>query len=369
MSQGPLMNPLPDPERERQENQDSRQNDSRSFHSFQGLLISYMLFILILSGVLSGSSYMLIFFFGIVPHFLLTHPLAPVMVILLLIVFALLLTLRLARGKFRPIDHVIRAMSRVSEGDFSVRVEEENTTGQIGALVHSYNEMAQELGSIELFRKDFINNFSHEFKTPIVSIRGFAKQLERDDLTDEQRREYASIIVRESERLANMSSNVLLLTKLENQKIVTDRTEFALDEQLRSCLLLLEKQWESKELELVLNLDEVRFVGNEEMMSHVWVNLISNAVKFSPPRGRLELSCLRRDSRVIVTIRDNGPGMDAATQARIFEKFYQGDSAHATEGNGLGMPLVKRIVDLCGGTIHIQSAPSQGTSFTVTLPN
>ena len=172
----------------------------------------------------------------------------------------------------------------------------------------------------------------------------------------------------ESERLANMSANVLLLTKLENQQIITDKTVYALDEQLRSCILLMEKQWSEKNLDLRLDLDELQYEGNEEMMSHIWVNLISNAIKFSPEGGVLEVSCMRVQDFIIVHVRDEGQGMDVATQARIFEKFYQGDSAHATEGNGLGLSLVKRIVDLCQGKITVNSAPGQGTTFSVYLP-
>ena len=338
-------------------------------HSFNALLITYLLMILLMSGILTGTSYMVMFFMGFLPGFLLSHVGSPLGVIGMTIVFALMISVQVGKSKLRPINDLIRAMSRVSEGDFSVRVEEEDAPGEMGDLVHSFNEMAQELGGIEMFRKDFINNFSHEFKTPIVSIRGFAKQLERDDLTDEQRREYTSIIVSESERLANMASNILLLTKLENQQIVTDREEYRLDEQLRKCILLLEKNWSAKEIELSLNMDEVTYVGNEEMMSHVWVNLIGNAVKFSPQGGLLEITCARMGNGVIATIRDHGEGMDEDTQKRIFEKFYQGDSAHATEGNGLGLSLVKRIVDLCGGQVVVDSHPGAGTAFTVTLPD
>ena len=228
--------------------------------------------------------------------------------------------------------------------------------------------MAEELSGIEMFRTDFINNFSHEFKTPIVSIRGFARQLEREDLTEEQRREYTRIIAAESERLANMSANVLLLTKLENQQIVTDRARYRLDEQIRGCILLLEKQWEEKELELVLDLDELEYEGNEEMMSHVWVNLLGNAIKFSPPGGALEVSCMQVQSFIVARVTDHGEGMDAETRERVFEKFFQGDTAHATVGNGLGLSLVKRIVDLCRGKVTVQSAPGQGTTFAVYLP-
>ena len=338
-------------------------------HSFNALLITYLLIILILSGSLTGIAYLALFFFGFLPGFLLSHVGSPIGIIVVLILVALLISPKVGKSRFRPINQLVDAMSKVSQGDFSVRVEEGSTNGDLNILAHSFNEMAQELGGIEMFRKDFINNFSHEFKTPIVSIRGFAKQLERDDLTSEQRREYTSIIVSESERLANMSSNILLLTKLENQQIVTDKTEYRLDEQLRSCLLLLEKQWSTKEINLVLNLDEVSYVGNEEMMSHIWLNLIGNAVKFSPQQGSMEISCARRNGAAEVVVRDHGEGMSEETQRRVFEKFYQGDSAHATEGNGLGLSLVKRIVDLCGGTISVESAQGEGTAFTVTLPN
>ena len=244
----------------------------------------------------------------------------------------------------------------------------DNVPGDMGELAGSFNDMAAELGSLELFRKDFINNFSHEFKTPIVSIRGFAKQLEREDLTDEQRREYLAIIVSESDRLANMASNVLLLSKLENQTIVTDKARFPLDEQLRRAILLLEKQWSEKALELDLDLEAVEYYGNEEMLNHVWVNLLGNAVKFSPVGAPLSVRLWRENGVAMVRVRDAGPGMDEATRRRVFEKFYQGDTAHATEGNGLGLALVRRIVDLCGGEVTVESAPGAGAAFTVRLP-
>ena len=159
------------------------------------------------------------------------------------------------------------------------------------------------------------------------------------------------------------------MTKLENQQIVTDKEPYRLDEQMRSCILLLEKQWTAKDMELALDLDEVTYIGNEEMMSHVWVNLLGNAIKFSPEGGELGVRCQRRGNAIEVSIRDHGSGMDEATQKRIFEKFYQGDSAHATEGNGLGLSLVKRIVDLCAGKVAVDSRVGEGTTFTVTLPD
>ena len=335
--------------------------------SLSSLLIFFVLAILINAGLMTSSSYMLMLRMGIMKP-LMRFTLWPLLLVLLCILFAVLLAAGFGGRQIRPIHKVNNAMKKVSQGDFSIRLSEEDSVGEIRELITSYNHMAEELSSIELFRTDFINNFSHEFKTPIVSIRGFAKQLERDDLTDAQRKEYTRIIVSESERLANMSANVLLLTKLENQQIITNKKHYSLDEQLRNCILLMEKQWSDKELDLRLDLDELSYVGDEEMMSHIWVNLISNAIKFSPRGGVLEVGCMQVQSFIVVHVTDHGEGMDAGTQARIFEKFYQGDSAHATEGNGLGLSLAKRIVDLCGGKIAVDSAPGQGTCFSVYLP-
>ena len=335
--------------------------------SLSSLLIFFVLAILINAGLMTSSSYMLMLRMGIMKP-LMRFTLWPLLLVLLCILFAVLLAAGFGGRQIRPIHKVNNAMKKVSQGDFSIRLSEEDSVGEIRELITSYNHMAEELSSIELFRTDFINNFSHEFKTPIVSIRGFAKQLERDDLTEAQRKEYTRIIVTESERLANMSANVLLLTKLENQQIVTNKHRYSLDEQLRNCILLMEKQWSDKELDLRLDLDELSYVGDEEMMSHIWVNLINNAIKFSPQGGVLEVGCMQVQSFIVVRVTDHGEGMDAGTQARIFEKFYQGDSAHATEGNGLGLSLAKRIVDLCGGKVAVDSAPGQGTTFSVYLP-
>ena len=344
-----------------------RRKRERRKASIGWLMTAFILAILINAGLMTSSSYIIMNRTGIMEP-LRRSAYWPLFLVLLCIVFALLLTLGLGRRQIRPIHRVIKAMRQVSQGDFSTRLPEDDCVGEMQELVVSYNHMAEELSGIEMFRTDFINNFSHEFKTPIVSIRGFAKQLEREDITEEQRREYTRIIVKESERLANMSANVLLLTKLENQQIITNKEKYALDEQIRSCILLMEKQWSDKELELRLELDPLIYEGDEEMMSHVWVNLLSNAIKFSPVGGELAVSCMRIQNYIEVQVSDQGEGMDEITRLRVFEKFYQGDSAHATEGNGLGLPLVKRIVDLCGGKITVLSAPGQGTVFSVYLP-
>ena len=311
-------------------------------------LWSFLFSVSVAAGIMAAAAYGFLVFFGLLVNPLLSTLAMP----MLLMVFILTLAAGMGRSKLKPMNDLVHAMHAVSQGDFSVRVDAEDVPGDMGELASSFNDMATELGGLEMFRKDFINNFSHEFKTPIVSIRGFAKQLERDDLTEAQRREYLDIIVSESDRLANMASNVLLLSKLENQTIVTDRVDYRLDEQLRRCVLLLEKQWGEKGLEPDVELEEITFRGNEEMLNHVWLNLLGNAIKFSPEGGRLAVRLRREGAWAVCSVGDEGPGMDEATRRRVFEKFFQGDTAHTTSGNGLGLSLVKRIVDLCGGSVE-----------------
>lgn len=332
-------------------------------------------FVMLLANVISGVWYLLVTLqAGFVPRIMFAFFSTPLHFMVLSLVVGVMLMAILARMMIKPIRQLVLATKQVAKGDFSVRVEKGDADDEVAELVGSFNDMTQELGNNEIFKKDFINNFSHEFKTPIVSIRGFAKQLQRDDISEEQRREYVDIIVRESERLANMSSNVLLLTRLENQQIMPDVTEFSLDEQLRQAILLLEKQWSDKDIELDLELPFLKIRANEEMLSHVWINIIGNAVKFSERGGRLSVSCRMASDRVQVVVADNGIGMDEATCERIFDKFYQGDvsstgvHSHAAEGNGLGLALVKRIVELSHGTITVNSRPGEGTTFTVELP-
>ena len=331
--------------------------------------------IILFANIITGAWYFMITArVGFVPEMLFRFFNSPLQFLILSLVLAVFLSAILLRMMVRPIRRLVEATKQVAKGDFSVHVEKGEADDEVAELVGSFNEMTRQLGNNELFKKDFINSFSHEFKTPIVSIRGFARQLQREDLTEEQRSEYLEIIVRESERLANMSSNVLLLTRLENQAIMPDITEFSLDEQLREAVLLFEKQWSDKDMELEIDLTDLRIRANEEMLSHVWINLIGNAIKFSGTGGKLEVSCRMVGDRVRVVIADTGMGMDDETCARIFDKFYQGESSgsaqpsHSTEGNGLGLPLVKRIVELSKGSISVKSRPGEGSTFTVELP-
>lgn len=268
----------------------------------------------------------------------------------------------------RPVREVKKAMHRVEKGDFSQRLEVTGFNGEIDELIESYNKMAQELGGIEMFRENFINSFSHEFKTPIVSIQGFAKQLKKENLSEEKKQEYIDIIISESKRLTNLSSNILMLSKLENQQIITDKTSFSLDEQIRNCILLLEKQWTAKDISFDIDMQEIQYTTNAEMLSQVWVNIIGNAIKFSPEGSSIRIKLFKEGDVITAEITDRGIGMDQQTISHIFERFYQGDRAHASEGNGLGLPLVKRIVELCNGNIRVESQYGKGTNFIVTLP-
>lgn len=275
----------------------------------------------------------------------------------------------LSKWILNPLNEMINATERIAKGDFKVHIQETfNEESDFGILQRSFNHMAGELDGIEMFRKDFINNFSHEFKTPIVSIQGFAHQLKAGGLSPEEEREYIRIIAEESDRLSKMAANILLLSKLENQAIVTDKTEFFLDEQLRTCLLLLEKQWSGKNIDLNLELKEVKYRFNEDMLSHVWVNLFSNAIKFTPNGGTVSCTLTETDEWVTVTVSDTGIGMDENTVHHIFEKFYQGDTSHTGDGNGIGLTIVGRILELCRGRIEVDSTLGEGSRFTVFLP-
>lgn len=272
----------------------------------------------------------------------------------------------------KPLSELIKATKRVMDGDYSVRMEmgwvERRTIRELRDLISDFNEMVEELENTEMFRKDFINNFSHEFKTPLVSIRGFAQQLYEGGVTAEQQREFSRIILDETEYLSELSRNTLLMTNLDNKDIVTEKVEFRLDEQLRSCMLRLEPYWSDKDIELDMEqLDEVSLYWNEGLLAHVWNNLFDNAVKFTPRGGSIRVACKRDGGAVVVTVSDSGCGISADALPHIFEKFFQADSSHATKGNGLGLPLVKRIVELCGGTVEVSSEVGKGTEFVVRL--
>ena len=275
----------------------------------------------------------------------------------------------LAFGRFplKPVQEIIDATNRLASGDFSARLKMKRPP-QFRVLRNSFNRMAEELSSIEMLRSDFINNFSHEFKTPIVSIKGFAELLKSENPPEPERTEYLEIIIRESSRLASMATNVLNLSRVENQAIVTNKKPLDLSEQLRRCVLMMQSAWENRNIEMDMELEEVTVNANEEMLSQIWLNLLDNAVKFSPVGGHVGVRLTREAGRAVVTIRDGGPGIPAGEAEHIFDQFYHLDTGGNTPGNGLGLTLARKIARLHGGDITCQNAPGGGAAFTVSLP-
>jgi len=235
-------------------------------------------------------------------------------------------------------------------------------------LADTFNTLAGELQNTEMLRSDFVNNFSHEFKTPLVSIHGFAQLLQKgQNLTDDQR-EYVDVIADESMRLAYMATNVLNLTKIENQSILTNAVEFNLSEQLRKCILLLEKKWAEKELSFAAEFGEHFVRADQEMLKQVWVNLLDNAIKFSPHGREIGVDIRRTTEGTQITVANHGPMITQDEQKRLYDKFWQGDTSHAAQGTGIGLSVVKKIVELHKGSIAVRSN-EQETAFIVTLPD
>lgn len=268
-----------------------------------------------------------------------------------------------------PITKLGKAMSRVAKGDFSVRLEPDRDLKEIERIYSDFNAMAKELGATEILQTDFVSNVSHEFKTPINAIEGYATLLQGSNgaATDEQT-EYVEKILFNTQRLSSLVGNILLLSKVDNQGIVSNETKFRLDEQIRQSLVMLEPDWEKKEIELDVELESVEYYGNEGLILHVWNNVIGNAIKFDPIGGTVRIRLKREGVYAVCTVEDNGPGIADGDKEHIFDKFYQSDSSHKEEGNGLGLSLVKQIVSIYNGSIEAHNLEKGGCAFTVKLP-
>lgn len=265
-----------------------------------------------------------------------------------------------------PIKELSAATKEVAKGNFNISVHNESLN-EIGQLTRDFNKMVKDLGSIETLRSDFVTNVSHEFKTPIASIEGCAALLQDDELCCEERKEYAKLIASSARRLSILTSNILRLSKLENQEIIAEQSEFSLDEQIRQAVLLLEPQWLVKNIDFDIDLSPITIFGSEELLMQVWLNLLNNAIKFSHNNGQIKVTLSSVGKTVVVSFADKGIGMSEETQKHIFEKFFQGNQAHSEQGNGLGLSLVKRILDLSKGQISVESKEGQGSTFTVIL--
>ena len=269
---------------------------------------------------------------------------------------------------FKPIERLSDGLCRVSAGDFSVRLKEKSMFAAIRDMYGDFNAMAQELAGVETLRSDFVSNVSHEFKTPLAAIEGYAALLQNKNISSAKAEEYLGKIISNAHKLSVLTGNILNLSKLENQQSLPGAKPFDLSEQIRKTILMLENEWTAKNISFDLSLPDVRYCGDAGILFHVWYNLIGNAIKFSEQNGTVRIELRTAAEKLYVTVEDHGCGIGEKALPHIFEKFYQGDASHSTEGNGLGLALVKRIVTLCGGDILVKSEPNKGASFTVILP-
>ena len=266
-----------------------------------------------------------------------------------------------------PIAKLRSAMREVADGDFKVEAKCESRIQDVQDIYDSFNSMVRELSTTETLQTDFISDVSHEFKTPINAIEGYASLLEGEPSPEEQRA-YVEKILFNTRRLSALTGNILLLSKLSNQSILPQKTQFRLDEQIRQAIVALEQKWSEKELGFEVELAETPFFGYESLLPHVWTNLIGNAVKFSPKGGEIRIKMMRTEGAVVFTIEDDGPGIVPGDEEHIFTKFYQSESSHGMEGNGLGLALVRQIVEMSGGSVDVQNLEAGGCRFTVRLP-
>ena len=267
----------------------------------------------------------------------------------------------------QPIEKITVATKEVASGNFAVQLET-TREDEIGELTTNFNEMVKDLGSIEFLQKEFIDNVSHEIKTPITSIQGFADLLDDDTLTPEERKEYIGIIKEEANRLLNLSNNTLKLSKLQNQTKITSNEQFDVSEQIRKSILLLKPKWKEKEITFNVSIEEKYFYGDEDLTFQIWVNLIENAIKFSKQQGTIDIILKEENDFIVVKIKDYGIGMSEEEQKKIFDRFYQIDKSHSGVGSGLGLAIVKRIIELSNGTIEVESKEGKGTTMLIKLP-
>ncbi|HDX9637335.1 MULTISPECIES: envelope stress sensor histidine kinase HitS [Bacillus cereus group] len=267
---------------------------------------------------------------------------------------------------------IIEPIQKIAKGDFSVKIRnEEKYDGEIGVLVKSINDMTDELNAMEKMRQEFVSNVSHEIQSPLTSIKGFARALQDDNLSEEKRKHYLTIIETETTRLSKLSQNLLKLTLLESEEYIPERVSYRLDQQLKQIVLNSEPLWAEKEIELELDLEKVYVIADQESMSQVWINLIHNSIKFTPSGGTITIQLKEHETVVEVRIRDSGIGISEEQKQHIFERFYKADSSRnrAYGGSGLGLAIVKKVLDLHHGEIKVESEEGKGTEFIVRMPN
>lgn len=284
------------------------------------------------------------------------------------IAVATVLSMFVSRAVLYPVRTVSESAKRIAKGDFSQKIDENSIIEEVASVGKNFNLMMNELEKLESFRSEFGASVSHEFKTPLGNIKGYAELLRDGELSLEEREAYIQKIISSVDKLNDMSEKMLALARFENQQMILNKTEFRLDEQIRQCFLAFENRWSEKEIEPSLELDEITYLGDSNIISHIWSNLLENAVKFTQKGGKIEIELKKEKKYVVVKIFNSGEGIKKKDISHIFDKFYQVDKSRHDRGSGLGLPLVKRLVELCNGEIFVKSVLGVGTEFTVSLP-
>lgn len=301
-----------------------------------------------------------------------TFLISDILGLLFLVLISMLIGLLMRPKREAMVWSIIEPIQKITKGDFSVKIRnEEQYDGEIGVLVKSINEMAGELNVMERTRQEFVSNVSHEIQSPLTSIKGFARALQDDHLSDEKRKHYLTIIETETTRLSKLSHNLLKLTLLESEEYVPERVTYRLDQQLKQVVLNCEPLWSEKEIELELSLEKMYITADEESMSQVWINLLHNSIKFTPNGGAITIKLIQNDKQAEVHIRDTGIGISAEQREHIFERFYKADSSRNRTfgGSGLGLAIVKKVIDLHQGEIQVESVVGNGTEFIISIPD
>lgn len=347
-------------------------SDNKDFERISSLWLRFLIIIFaILFGLIFVAStiFLVLFSFNVIE---LNHKTPLIPTILFTLIYGALVSCMIAffvgRRIIRPVDKLSSALMQVAKGNFKMRLPKNNILKPIDDMYENFNVMVDELSNIETLRTDFVTNVSHEFKTPLSAIEGYATLLQSNTLTEEKRNEYLEKVIINAQRLAGLTGNILMLSKLENETKIEAKSHFYLDEQLRQSVLTLEPAWSQKSINFEIDLDETPFFGCEKLLYQVWTNLISNAIKFSDDNGTIEISLTVNENDVCVIVSDNGVGINESNINHIFEKFYQADKTHSGDGNGLGLTLVQKIIELCGGKITVESEIGKGTSFFISLP-
>ena len=337
------------------------------------LKLTYIFFnVLLISGILTAVIFYFLTFFKIIIY---PGKIGPFGYIVAMLITSLIIGTFfgyfISERYFRPLKQLSNASKKIASGEFSVSIEEleyKDDDTELNDLIKNFNIMAKQLSKIETLRSDFIANVSHEFKTPLATIQGYVTLLEDDKLTKEERSNYLNIIFDATKKLTNLTSNILKISKLENQEVEICKKEYNVSEQLREVIILLQASWEKKNIEFNLDLPDCMVISDEELLQQVWMNILSNAIKFSNNNGVIKVYLSATNDFITVKIIDNGCGMDEETVKYMFDKFYQGDKSHSKEGNGLGLALAKKIVLLAHGEIKAESVLDEGTTMIVKLP-